>query len=301
MPYVLHRFDPWSSPLCTCPPKYSLSPYTGCGHRCRYCYITSYIRDGFNPRVKENFLAKLRSDLRKANPSIPISIANSSDPYTPPEAKIRLTRETLRLLASLGVKTIVLTKSDLVVRDKDILRRGRFTVSITVTTLDEGKAAALEPNAPPPKLRIEALRILSESGIPCSARIDPIIPGFNDDPTEICMLVAALAEARVKHIAASTYKAKLDNFRRVLTALPSKDKLLRRLYFEEGVKISGVRYLPKKLRFELMKMVREYVDAYGLTFSSCREGFSNLQTSATCDGTHLIPSKPGDRNSSRLI
>ncbi|MEM3166612.1 MAG: radical SAM protein, partial [Candidatus Methanomethylicia archaeon] len=66
MPYVLSRFDPWNFPLCTCPGKYNLSPYTGCGHGCRYCYITSYVHDGFKPRVKDKFLLFLRRDLVKA-------------------------------------------------------------------------------------------------------------------------------------------------------------------------------------------------------------------------------------------
>ncbi|MEM2640396.1 MAG: radical SAM protein [Candidatus Bathyarchaeia archaeon] len=296
MPYVLRLFDPWRNPMCTCPPKYSLSPYTGCGHMCRYCYITSYIRDGFKPRVKENFISKLLIDLRKIDRSIPISISNSSDPYTPQEYGLKITRETLRILASRGFKVIVLTKSDMVVRDIDILRRGMFTVSMTVTTIDDRIASVLEPYAPPPLSRIKALEMLTSMGIPCSARIDPIIPGVNDDPRSLVKLISRLAEIGVRHIASSTYKAKPDNFRRMIEALPEKSTLLRRLYYDEGYIIHGVRYLPSKLRLDYMRMVKEIVESYGMTFSSCREGFRELQSSPTCDGTHLIPSENPSRS-----
>jgi len=291
MTYVLRRFDPWGSPLCTCPPKYSLSPYTGCGHACRYCYITSYIRDGFNPRVKEKFLLHLRRDLVKADLSLPISIANSSDPYTPPEGVLKVTREALRMLLSFDAGVIIITKSNLVVRDLDILCRGRFTVSFTITTLDDSLARVLEPYAPPPSMRVEALRVLCKAGVPCSVRIDPIIPGVNDDFDSIKRIVSLVAELGVKHIVSSTYKAKPDNFNRILEAFPGKADLFKRLYLEGGVKIGGVRYMGEKLRYSYMKMVRGLADDYGLTFSTCREGFRDLQSSETCDGTHLIPKR----------
>ncbi|MEM2739955.1 MAG: radical SAM protein [Candidatus Bathyarchaeia archaeon] len=289
-PYVLKLFDPWRSPMCTCPPKYSLSPYTGCGHMCRYCYITSYVKDGFKPRVKERFISKLLLDLRNEDLSIPISISNSSDPYTPQEYELKITREALRILASTGCRVIILTKSDMVVRDIDILRRGMFTVSITITTIDDRIASILEPYAPPPPSRIRALKMLTDAGIPCSARIDPIIPGVNDDPRTLAKLIGRLAEAGVKHIASSTYKVKPDNFRRIVEALSEKSMLLRKLYYDEGSIIHGVRYMPSKLRLDYMRMIKETVEAYGMTFSSCREGFCELQSSPTCDGTHLIPS-----------
>lgn len=288
MPYVLRKFDPWSFPLCTCPDKYSLSPYTGCGHGCRYCYITSYVHDGFKPRVKEKFLLFLRRDLVKADLSIPISIANSSDPYTPPEGKLSLTRETLKLLRSFNAKVILITKSNLIVRDLDILCKGNFTVSITITTLNDSLARRLEPYAPLPSARIEALKVLCKSGVPCSVRIDPIIPGVNDDFNGIVEIVSRVAKIDVKHVVSSTYKAKSDNFSRILESFPEKAELLKDLYLKFGCKIGGVRYMPEKFRFEIMRMVKEVVDEYGLTFSTCREGFRNLQTSETCDGTHLI-------------
>ena len=289
MPYVLHIFDPWKSPLCTCPTKYSLSPYTGCGHACRYCYITSYIHNAFNPRTKKNFLYYLKKDLTKANLSIPISISNSSDPYTPPEDKIQLTREALKLISSFNAKAIIITKSSLVVRDLDILRKGKFTVSMSITTLNNEISQKLEPHASLPYMRINALKNLCREKIQCSIRIDPIIPEINDDYNSIREIVSLAAEIGIDHIVSSTYKAKSDNFKRLLMTFPNKSEILRTLYIDKGVKIGRIRYLNEKIRLNYMKMIKELADEFGLTFSTCREGFKYLHTSKTCDGTHLIP------------
>ncbi|MDI6639569.1 MAG: hypothetical protein QMD78_01965, partial [Methanocellales archaeon] len=88
---VIRKFDPWGDPLCTCPPKYSFSPYTGCSHRCAYCYITSYIPNAFNCRPKKDLLKRVKKDVSKVDLAIPISISNSSDPYPPEEKDVLLT------------------------------------------------------------------------------------------------------------------------------------------------------------------------------------------------------------------
>ncbi len=95
---VVRPFDPWQNPLCTCPFKYGLNPYTGCGHGCLYCYITSYIPNAFNPRPKEGLLEKVRRDLEKIPRGAVVALSNSSDPYTPPEAQLGLTRRVLQTL-----------------------------------------------------------------------------------------------------------------------------------------------------------------------------------------------------------
>ncbi|MBM1154904.1 radical SAM protein [archaeon] len=288
---VISLFDPWRGPLCTCPPKYSCSPYTSCSHACRYCYITSYIRRGFGAEPKRNFLARLRRDLNRVDIRLPISIANSSDPYTPEEAELQLTRRTLQLLIHRGFRILILTKSDLVIRDLDLIKKGGVAVSITITTLDPVLARRLEPRAPNPKQRLSAIRMLARAGIPVIARIDPIIPGVNEEGVE--HLVRALAEAGVSHIVSSTYKAKPDNFVRVLEALPEHASRLLHLYREIGERVSRtLRYAPKQVRLDILKRVRDAVIENGMSFATCREGFPELNTAASCDGTHLIPPNP---------
>ena len=167
---LIAKFDPWNNPLCTCPPKYSLSPYTGCGHHCLYCYITSYIRDGFKPRAKKDALNRLIRDIRKIDRDLPVSMSNSSDPYPPIESRLGLTASILKILVEAGIKVQIITKSSLLLRDLDMIRRGNVSVSITITTLSNQLAKVLEPAAPPPNERLKTINILTRAGIPCSAR-----------------------------------------------------------------------------------------------------------------------------------
>jgi len=285
---VINLFDPWKNKLCTCPLKYSLSPYTGCSHRCLYCYITSYIRDAFNPRVKKNYIEKFLRDLRRINRSFYISISNSSDPYQDLEKIFKFTRKTLKVISMQRLRALIITKSDLVLRDIDILRNGFFSVSITITTLDEDVAKVLEPGAPSPYRRIKVVETLINNNISVSVRIDPIIPGVNDDFKMLSKLVDKLAEIGVKHIVSSTYKLKPDSFRRIIRAFPSLERKLYKLYYIEGEKIHGYRYLNRRLRYNILSRMKNIVVSKNISFAVCREGFFDLNSGKTCDGSHLI-------------
>jgi DNA repair photolyase len=230
-------------------------------------------------------------DLNKVDRGLPISMANSSDPYPPIEASLGLTRRCLEILLPRGFKVMIITKSNVVARDVDLISRGNCAVSLTITTLDEGLATKMEPGAPRPKERVRALELLSREGVPCIVRIDPIVPGLNDDEKGLRRLANEVVRAGAKHVSSSTYKAKPDNLARMVKAFPDKAKHWHELYYEEGLTIGPSRYLKEELRLSLMKMVREMADEYGVTFSTCREGFTHLTTSVTCDGTHLIPSR----------
>ncbi len=287
---VVALFDPWKGKLCTCPPKYSFSPYTGCSHRCLYCYATSYIR-AQESVPKKDLLHRLLRDLKKVDRGLPISMANSSDPYPPIEASLGLTRRCLEVLLPRGLKVMIITKSNAVARDVDLVSKGNCAVSFTITTLDEGLAARMEPGAPRPRERIKALELLSKEGVPCIVRVDPIVPGLNDDEGALRELFEEVTRAGAKHVSSSTYKARPDNLARMVRAFPERARYWRELYYEEGLRVGPSRYLSEGLRLSLMKMVREIADEYGVTFSTCREGFTHLTTSSTCDGTHLIPSR----------
>jgi DNA repair photolyase len=127
---LITEFDPWRDPLCTCPRKYSLSPYVGCRHSCAYCYITSYIPDGFRCREKARFLARLERDLARLRPGSLISISNSSDPYQPMEAERALTRSALERLLPMGLMVLLIT--NLVARDTELIERGNCSVSVSI-------------------------------------------------------------------------------------------------------------------------------------------------------------------------
>ncbi|MGQ9479599.1 MAG: radical SAM protein [Thermoproteota archaeon] len=284
---LITPFDPWRGKLCTCPPKYSFSPYTGCGHMCTYCYTTSYIPRAFQPRLKNYSLLQLENEIRRINREMPISIANSSDPYTPGEARSLATREALSLFVKQGCKLLIVTKSDLVARDIDILSKGRVCVSITVTTFDERVTAKLEPLAPPPLKRIRALESLSRAGISTMVRLDPIIPGLNDDENTIKSVLEKASEAGVKQVVTSTYKMKPDSLRRIVTAFPELEERLNDLY-AKGERVGRSFYMPGKLRRMLISSVRSFAENFSMNFSSCREGLQALNTAETCDGSHML-------------
>ncbi|MEM3789233.1 MAG: radical SAM protein [Candidatus Bathyarchaeia archaeon] len=280
---LLTWFDPWRSSLCTCPPKLTFNPYTGCDHKCLYCYASSYIPRFYDCRPKKDLLPQLEREAAKLKGEL-ISIANSSDPYPTIEAEKSLTRRCLKILVRHECRIQIITKSDIVLRDIDLLKCVPSMVAMTITTDDEETAKILEPNAPPPSERLKTVERLVACGIPVAVRIDPIIPYVNENSET---LVRTLAEIGVRHITASTYKVKADNWQRLSLAMPKTAEKLKPLYFEKGEKLGRYTYLPKTLRLRLMEDLAQLAKKYGVKFATCREGLKGLNT-ATCDGTWLI-------------
>jgi DNA repair photolyase len=204
------------------------------------------------------------------------------------EKALNLTRTCLQVLSNQNCRIQLVTKSTLVTRDINILKKIPTTVSLSITTDDNRIAKTLEPQAPPPSKRLRTLEKLVQNGIPVSARIDPIIPLLNDDPST---LIKKLASIGVSHITCSTYKVKHDNWKRFAQAFPTMAKSLKPYYFEKGERIGHSLYLPKEIRQRIITNVKALVEDEGLKFSSCREGFSQLD-SATCDGSWLIQENP---------
>ncbi len=284
---ILRPFDPWKSPLCTCPAKLSLNPYTGCPHGCLYCYASSYIPHFQQCRPKADLLKSLKKEAAKIKPGTLVALSNSSDPYPPVERDLGLCRGCLEILKERGLRVQMITKSDLVAKDADLLSDMVATVAITITTLKASLSQRLEPGAPSPERRLVAMRVLNENKIPVSARVDPIIPGIND--SEIRDLVSAARQAGALHITASTYKARQDSLRRICVAFPEKGEALRGL-FQRGGRTRGSLYLPWETRRRLMAEVEQEALREGMTFSSCREGLAP-EPGLSCDGSHLLSCK----------
>ena len=229
-------------------------------------------------------LTALKREAAKLNGET-ISISNSSDPYPNAEASEGLTRRCLEILSESNCKIQVITKSNIVTRDDDLLTKIPSIVALTITTDDDNLARLIEPHAPLPSQRLRATQDLIKAGIPVSVRIDPIIPLVNDQPQK---LISNLASIGVKHITCSTYKVKADNWMRLIQTMPKIAEKLKPLYFQEGEKIGGSTLLPKDLRYKLLKDVRDLAEAKGIKFGVCREGLAKLNT-AVCDGSWLMP------------
>jgi DNA repair photolyase len=283
----MSRFDPWRSSLCTCPPKLTFNPYTGCDHACVYCYASSYIPRFANCRPKKNLIQSLQREAEKLKGET-VSIANSSDPYPRLEAEKCLTRICLAILTQHDCRIQIITKSNLVTRDTDLLSKAPCTIAVTITTDNDNLAKPIEPHAPSPTERLKTVETLIRKGIPVSVRIDPVIPFVNDKTQS---LIATLASIGVKHVTSSTYKVKRDNWQRFAMAMPKAAEKLKPLYFGEGEKVGGYMLLPRTLRLKLMGTVRRIATENGMTFGVCRENLSQLNTAA-CDGSWLLPNRP---------
>lgn len=280
---LISKFDPWCSKFCTCPPKLTFNPYTGCDHACTYCYASSYVPRFFDCRPKKNLVERLRKEAARLKGET-LSMSNSSDPYPLLEGKAGMTRSCLEILSQHRCKIQIVTKSPLVTRDIDVLKRIPSMVCMTVTTQDDRTAKLIEPYAAPPSARLKAIKTLIGEKVPMSVRIDPVIPLVNDD---LGGLMKTLASLGVKHVTSSTFKVRPDSWRRFGARLPEVAKELTRLYFQKGERHAGYYYLPKDLRLRLMERVGGLAKKYGIRFGTCREGLTHINTAA-CDGSWLL-------------
>jgi DNA repair photolyase len=226
---------------------------------------------------------KLSREAAKLNGKL-VSISNSSDAYPNLEAKTELTRQCIQVLSEYDCKIQIVTKSDLVARDIDLLKKVSSTVALTITTDDDDIAKIIEPHAPAPSERTKTAEKLVHNGIPVTVRIDPIIPFVNDCPEK---LVKKLAFLGVRHITSSTYKVRPDNWKRFSKAMPQVSEKLEPLYFQNGERIADYLYLSRELRLRLLEKVRSLTEESGMRFGTCREGLGKLNT-ATCDGSWVL-------------
>lgn len=186
----------------------SINPYRGCEHGCVYCFARpTHAYYGLSPGLdfesrlfyKPDAAALLRRELREPGyrPAT-IAMGTNTDPYQPVEREIGLTRDILQVLREFNHPVSIVTKSVLVLRDIDILAdmasRGLASVCLSVTTLDRRLARLMEPRAPTPARRLEAIEALNEAGVPTGALVAPIIPALND--MELDRIVEALAAAK---------------------------------------------------------------------------------------------------------
>ena len=180
---------------------YNMNIYRGCNHGCIYCDSRSAcyrIPDFDRVRVKADALDIIRAGLERRRRKGVIATGAMSDPYNPLERELELTRGALALVGRYRFGLAVATKSDLVVRDLDLLRAIRehapVIAKITVTTHDDSLAERLEPNAPSSSRRFRALRALADGGIFSGVLLMPVMPFVTDSPENLLGVVRAAAE-----------------------------------------------------------------------------------------------------------
>ncbi|MDP2901285.1 MAG: radical SAM protein [Candidatus Bathyarchaeota archaeon] len=204
---------------------YAVNPYLGCGHACAYCYARFMRRMGHPGEewgsfvdAKVNAVKRLREEAAR-KPRGRVLLSSGTDAYQPVERKYRLTRGCLEVLLEHGYRVDVLTKNVLVLRDVDLFRKfDEVEVGFTVTSLDDSVRRAFEPGASPIKARLDALKTLSDEGIPTYAFLGPMLPYLSDEGLE--GLLNVLAD-RVGRIIVDRLNIKCGNMpdvRRVLAA-----------------------------------------------------------------------------------
>ena len=199
------------------PFEWTINPYRGCEFACKYCYARythefMELRDGVDFErkiyVKQQAAWLLRQDLKKVKRGEEIAIGTATDPYQPAEKRFEVTRGILEELAlHHGLEIGIVTKSDLILRDVELLRRiaehNSLFVNLTITTLNTELARILEPRAPRPDLRLGAVRQLAAAGINAGVICAPVLPGITDSPAALDAVVRATKQAGGKYIYAN--------------------------------------------------------------------------------------------------
>ena len=186
----------------------NINLYRGCTHGCIYCDSRSrcyHIDHAFEDvEVKQNAVELLEDALRRRRAPCMVGTGSMTDPYLPLEAELRLTRRAMEVVERYGCGFTVITKSDLILRDLDLLcriqKKAKCVVQMTLTTADETLCRKLEPNVCTTARRCEVLRELQKAGIPTVVWLSPILPFINDTEENISTLLDRCEEAGVRGI-----------------------------------------------------------------------------------------------------
>jgi DNA repair photolyase len=189
--------------------RWSLNPYTGCAHRCTFCFVRAFEaradrpsddRYGRSIRVKVNVADVLGRELaRRSWKRDLVAVGTATDPYQPAEGHYRLTRACIGRLAEARTPLHLITRGPMIVRDVDVLaeaaRRGGASITFSVPTLDPEVWRRTEPGTAPPRQRLRALTTLVEAGLDVGVGMAPILPGISDSPESMTAVVRAAREA----------------------------------------------------------------------------------------------------------
>ena len=198
------------------PFTHAINPYRGCEFACRYCYAryTHEFLEMNNPEdferkiyFKQNASWLLTQELKRLKPDTQIALGTATDPYQPVERKQGVTRSVLEAFtATSGFQLGIITKSTLILRDLDLLKeiatRHKLTLHITVTTMNTRLARVLEPRAPRPDLRMQAVAELRQAGLRTGVMCSPLMPGITDSRSSITAVAKAASQAGANFMAA---------------------------------------------------------------------------------------------------
>jgi DNA repair photolyase len=196
------------------PFNYTINPYRGCSHACKYCFArTTHTYMDMNAGrdfeskivVKVNAPELLRKELRARKwKGEHIAMGTATDPYQRAEGRYKIMTRIIETLTEFRNPFSILTKGTLIVRDLQLLQKAAEVMDVStafsIGTLDEEVWAKSEPGTPHPRKRIETVRRLNDAGIPCGVMLAPILPGISDHPDQLRAVIEAAFEAGATHV-----------------------------------------------------------------------------------------------------
>jgi DNA repair photolyase len=257
------------------PFEWMINPYRGCEFGCKYCYARythefMELRDSldFERRiyVKQHTGWLLRQELKRVRRGQQIAIGTATDPYQPAERKFLITRSIMEEFARHeGLRVGLVTKSNLILRDLDVLRaiaeKNFLSVHVTITTLRTDLARILEPRAPRPDLRLQAVAKLAEAGISTSINCAPVLPALTDAPADLEEIVKAGAQAGAKSVWASPLFLKQCSAKVFLPFLQEKFPHLVAKYRE---RYADRAFASPAYQKRISTLVKAYREKYGM-------------------------------------
>ena len=257
------------------PFAWSLNPYSGCVHRCTFCYVRAFERRADRPsddrygrsiRVKVNVAEVLARELGRASwARETVTVGAATDPYQPAEGRYRLTRACVEVFGRAATPFGIITRGPLIVRDVDVLaeaaRRTAVRVTFSVPTLDHEVWRTTEPGTAPPRQRLRALTQLVDAGIEANVGMAPILPGLSDRPEQLAEVVKAARAAGATGIWANLLYLAPGTKEHFLDALardwPEQLERYEELYARGA-------YLPRAKLDPVRQQVRSLARAHGV-------------------------------------
>ena len=281
---VLHRVNVWFLPF-----RWGINPYRGCEHNCLYCnarYTHEYLglptgEFAYKIIVKDNASEVLDKELsrEKWNKKLTINMSTVTDPYQPAEREFKITREVLKVFLKHHNALLVTTKSDLILRDLDILteiaQTGFLNVVITIPMLDENLRKKIEPRAASIQKRLDVVQKIHDSGITVGVTAIPLFPHISDNEDDIENLIRTFAENGSDYVIIDMLNFREEARDRVIPfikkyypdLIPQYEKLYKTNYCDKNYS--------KQIRSYANKLIKEYkVDNYDKMYSY-RKGWAN--------------------------
>ena len=253
--------------------RYGMNIYRGCSHGCIYCDSRSKCYQFTHPfediEVKKNAPELLEQALRSKRQKAVIGTGAMSDPYTHCEAQLGLTRKCLEIICRYGFGAAIQTKSDRILRDIDLLKeihkKAKCVVQMTLTTWDDALCRIVEPNVCSTRRRVEVLEEMRKRGIPTVVWLTPILPFINDTEENVAAILDACAQVQVKGIICFDMGLTLREGDReyYYAALDRHFPGLKERY----IRTYGNAYeVPSPNRAELMSLFRSFCRAHGMMY-----------------------------------